>query len=108
MGQSIIEVIIEVTDTDTRLSEGYNVTCDIVIGSKEDVLTVPLSSFMEDEDDNMFVYTVENGELKKIGITAGINSDDKLEVTSGLEEDMTIVSEINSTYKEGMKVEISK
>ena len=46
--------------------------------------------------------------MKKIGITAGINSDDKLEVLSGLEEDMTIVSEINSTYKEGMKVTMSK
>ena len=108
MGQSIIEVIIEVTDTDTRLSEGYNVTCDIVIGSKEDILTIPLSSFMEDEDDNMFVYTVENGELKKIEITSGINSDDMLEVTSGLEENMTIVKEVNSTYKEGMRVEINK
>jgi len=108
MGQSIIEVIIEVIDTETRLSEGFNVTCDIVIGSKEDILTIPLSSFMEDEEDNMFVYTVKNGELKKVGITAGINSDDKLEVTSGLTENMTIVSEINSTYKEGMRVEISK
>lgn len=108
MGQSIIEVIIEVTDKDTRLSEGYNVTCDIVIGAKEDILTIPLSSFMEDEEDNMFVYAIENGELKKVGITAGINSDDKLEVTSGLEEDMEIVKEINSKYQEGMKVEINK
>lgn len=107
-GQSIIEVMIEVTDSDTRLSEGYNVTCDIVIGSKEDILTIPLSSFMEDEDDNMFVYTVENNELKKVAITAGINSEDKLEVTSGLTENMTIVKEINSNYKEGLKVELSK
>lgn len=107
-GQSIIEVMIEVTDADTRLSEGYNVTCDIVIGSKEDILTIPLSSFMEDEDDNMFVYIVENNELKKVAITAGINSEDKLEVTSGLTENMTIVKEINSNYKEGLKVELSK
>lgn len=108
MGQSIIEVIVEVTDTDTRLSEGYNVTCDIVIGSKTDILTIPLSSFMEDEDNNMFVYTIENGELKKVGITTGINSDDKLEVINGLAENMTIVKEINSTYKEGMKVTTNK
>jgi len=108
MGQSIIEVIIEVTDKDTKLSEGYNVTCDIVIGAKEDILTIPLSSFMEDEEDNMFVYTVENGELNKIGITAGINSDDKLEVTSGLTENVEIVKEINSAYKEGMRVQLSK
>jgi len=108
MGQSIIEVIIEVIDTETRLSEGFNVTCDIVIGAKEDILTIPLSSFMEDEEDNMFVYTVENGELNKIGITAGINSDDKLEVTSGLTENVEIVKEINSAYKEGMRVQLSK
>lgn len=108
LGQSIIEVIIEVIDKNTKLAEGYNVTCDIVIGSKEDVLTIPLSSFMEDEDDNMFVYAVENDKLKKIEITAGINSDDKLEVISGLKEDMTLVSEINSNYKDGMKVEINK
>jgi hypothetical protein len=56
----------------------------------------------------MFVYAVENNELKKVGITAGINSEDKLEVVSGLTEDMTIVSEINSNYKEGMKVETNK
>ena len=63
---------------------------------------------MEDEDDNMFVYTVENGELKKVIVTAGINSDDKLEITSGLTENMEIVSEINSSYKEGLRVEINK
>jgi hypothetical protein len=63
---------------------------------------------MEDENDNMFVYTVENGELKKAQITAGINSEDKLEVISGLEENMEIVKEINSNYKEGMRVEINK
>ena len=51
---------------------------------------------------------IENGELKKVGITAGINSDDKLEVTSGVTENMEIVKEINSKYKEGMKVEINK
>lgn len=108
LGQSIIEVIIEVIDKDTRLSEGYNVTCDIVIGSKQDALTIPLSSFMEDENDNMFVYSIENGKLRKIEITAGINSDDKLEVTSGLTEDMTIVKEISSNYEDGMKVQLSK
>ena len=79
-----------------------------VEGVDQNILTIPLSSFMEDENDNMFVYVIEHGELKKIGITAGINSDDKLEVLSGLEEGMTIVSEINSTYKEGMRVETRK
>ena len=108
LGQSIIEVIVEVTDTDTKLAEGYNVSCDIVIGSKEEALTIPLSSFMEDEDDNIFVYTIDNNELKKVEITAGINSEDKLEVISGLTEDMTIVKEINSNYEEGMKVQINK
>jgi multidrug efflux pump subunit AcrA (membrane-fusion protein) len=85
-----------------------SVTIRLVIGSKENTLTIPLSSFMEDEDDNMFVYIVENNELKKVKITSGINSEDKLEVLSGLTEDMVIVSEINSNYEEGMKVEMKK
>lgn len=104
LGQSIIDVVIEVTDTETRLSEGFNVTCDIVIGESKDTLIVPLSSFMEDEDENMYVYTVENNKLKKVVVEPGLNSDEELEIVNGLTDDMKIVSEINSNYKDGMKV----
>ena len=102
--QTTIEVIVDVDSKDTLLKSGLNVTCDIVSKSKEDTLTIPVSSFNEDKDGNIFVYEVENGKLKKVFIETGIHSDEELEVISGLIEGEEIVKDMKSNFVEGMAV----
>jgi HlyD family secretion protein len=102
--QTTIEVIIDVDSKDTLLKSGLNVTCDIVTKSKENTLTIPVSSFNEDKDGNIFVYEVENGKLKKVFIETGIHSDEELEVISGLTEGEEIVKDMKSSFVEGMPV----
>lgn len=106
--ETYIEVIIDVNETETLLKNGLNVTCDIVSNRKEDVLTIPLGSFVEDNDNNKFVYVVENGIAKKTPIEVGINSEDELEIVSGVTEGMEITKETKSTYEDGMAVTIKK
>lgn len=106
--QTFIEVIVGVEDKETLLADGLNVTCDIVVDRREDSLSIPLSAFMSDKDNNIYVYEISDNTLKQVFIEAGINSDDKLEVVSGIEEGKTIVNNIGTTYKDGMKVAIKE
>lgn len=107
-GETFIEVIISVTDKDTLLKSGLNVTCDIVTKEKSNVPTIPLSSFMEDKDSSKYVYIIENGVLKKVKIQVGINSEDRLEITSGIKDGTQVLKEISSYFKEGLKVKPKK
>jgi len=106
--ETYIEVIIDVNETDTLLKNGLNVTCDIVSNKKDDVLTIPLGSFTEDNDNNKFVYIVENGAIKKTQVEVGLNSEDELEIVSGVTEGMEITKETKSTYEDGMKVTVKE
>jgi multidrug efflux pump subunit AcrA (membrane-fusion protein) len=106
--ETYIEVIIDVNETETLLKNGLNVTCDIVSNRKEDVLTIPLGSFTEDNDNNKFVYVVENGAIKKTQVEVGLNSEEELEIISGVPEGVEITRETKSTYEDGMKVTIKK
>ena len=53
---------------------------------------------------NISVYTVENGMLKLVNIEAGIHSDERLEVKSGLKDGDKIVKTVKSSYSNGLKV----
>ena len=102
--QTTIDVIIEVDSKDTLLKSGFNVTCDIIALESKDTLAIPVTSFNESKDGEVFVYKIENGVLKKTPIESGINSDEYLEVISGLTEGEKIVKTIKSSYSEGLAV----
>ena len=102
--QTTIDVIIEVDSEDTLLKSGFNVTCDIIALESKDTLAIPVTSFNESNNGEVFVYKIENGVLKKTPIESGINSDEYLEVISGLTEGEKIVKTIKSSYSEGLAV----
>lgn len=102
--QTVIEVIIGITDKETELKSGLNVTADVVIAKKESVLNIPITSFREDKTGETTVFIIENGMLKAIPVEIGINSEEGIEVMSGLEEGQKIVEDIKVAYTDGMKV----
>ncbi len=103
--QTSIEVIVDVDSENTLLKSGLNVTCDVVFAESKNALTIPVTSFSESKDGEVFVYKIENGMLKSVSVENGINSDEYLEILSGLTEGDKIVKTIKSSYKEGLKVE---
>jgi len=73
----------------------------------EDVLTVPGNAIVE-EDDEMTVYVVADGEVTRRIVTTGISANGQVEILSGLAEEEEIVVVGHSGLRDGSKVLASK
>ncbi len=82
---------------DPRIMPGMTADLDILTESKEDVLTIsPLS--VEYDDDQTFVYVLENGQRVEKNVTLGIEGENVFEVLEGLNEgDEVIIYESNGS-----------
>ncbi len=69
----------------------------------EDVLTVPTDAIVE-EDNEMTVYVVADGEVTRRIVTTGISTNGQVEILSGLEEGEGIVVVGHSGLRDGSKV----
>ncbi len=70
------------SDTLQQYRVGMNANADIILNEKRNVLTVPLSSLV----DNHYVYVKIGNKFKKQNITVGLQNDTDAEITSGLQE----------------------
>ena len=69
----------------------------------KDALVIPVAAVL-DEDDEMTVYVVAGNEVERRNIDTGIESDGKIEVLGGLDENDVIVVIGHSGLRDGSKV----
>ncbi|MBN2244697.1 MAG: efflux RND transporter periplasmic adaptor subunit [Candidatus Aminicenantes bacterium] len=98
------KVVITLQDPPANLKPGLSASADIITAEKSQVLTVPISalvlketeedtssSILEAEQQIEGVYVLEEGRAKFHPIEKGIMGEMKVEITSGLEEGMTVI-----------------
>jgi multidrug efflux pump subunit AcrA (membrane-fusion protein) len=73
-----------VDNNDGRLLPNTNVTVNVSIADKKDVLTVAREALHDDEN-GRFVYLIKDGRLARQPIEAGISNNTRIEVISGLQ-----------------------
>jgi len=66
-------------------------------------ITVPRSSVLQDEQ-GTYVFRVVDGKGQRIAVTTGVESDQWIEITSGLNPDESVVTVGNYELKDGMPV----
>ncbi|MEZ4087194.1 MAG: HlyD family efflux transporter periplasmic adaptor subunit [Candidatus Gracilibacteria bacterium] len=76
---------------DERLKSGMTTNLEIVTAEKEDVIIIPTRA-INFEDSTRYVEVLRNGAPEKVTITTGLESDQFVEVTSGLEEGDQIIT----------------
>lgn len=76
---------------DERLKSGMTTNLEIVTAQKEDVLVIPARA-VNFEDSTRYVEVLKNGTPEKVVITTGLESDQLVEVTSGLQEGEKIIT----------------
>ncbi|MCA9374148.1 HlyD family efflux transporter periplasmic adaptor subunit [Candidatus Peregrinibacteria bacterium] len=76
---------------DERLKSGMTTNLEIVTAEKEDVIIIPARA-INFEDSTRYVQVLRNGAPEKVTITTGLESDQFVEVTSGLEEGDQIIT----------------
>lgn len=74
-----------------RFKLGMNGDAEIITASESDVLTIPVEAIIE-KGSKKFVQTIEGKKLKEIEVETGIESETKIQIISGLEEDQIVIA----------------
>ena len=101
---AMVTAVVHIDNPDASLVIGMDAKINIELGSRENVLVVPLSAVNTNKEGD-FVYVVENGIVVKKTIVTGLTSDDSVEVVEGLNAGEQVISTVDATITEGLAVE---
>jgi HlyD family secretion protein len=95
--RNVGQVLCGVDNNDSRLLPNINVTVNISIANKKDVVTVAREA-LHDDDNGRFVYVIKDGHLQRQSVEAGIANNTRIEVTNGLQPgDLVALNTLNSS-----------
>ena len=86
-----------------KLKLGMNGDAEFVLDRKEDVITVPVTAIVE-EDDKEFIWIAENGTARRVEVKTGLTSINDIEITEGLEQGQEVILRPPSNIEEGKRV----
>jgi membrane fusion protein (multidrug efflux system) len=90
---------------DRRLKPGMLLTVGIETAPRLS-LSVPELAVVG-EGDQRFVYTIENGQAKRVPVRVGMRSDGRVEIVEGLQPGQRVVTEGVVKISDGMKVRVA-
>lgn len=94
---------IEVQNEDGTLKSGMFAEVSFVKQTLENIISIPVNSVITEKSEN-FVYIVENGAAKKILVELGFDHGDYIEIASGLEENMSVITKGQHYVEDGTMV----
>lgn len=74
---------------------------EFVLSEKKNILLVPSTSIISDQNNNYVWVVDENKKIRKTEIETGISSIDQTEIKSGLSKNETIITSPSNSLKEG-------
>lgn len=95
-----VDAKVEIETLSKDIVVGLGVDISININKAENVLTIPVESVQYDNEDP-FVYVIEDKMLKKVNVELGLFDGEYYEVKSGLDSSSKFVKAPTSTMKEG-------
>ena len=100
----LLSAVISFDETPEDLIAGFDIDAEITTNTAENAVTVPIESLVYNNDNEPFVYTVENDVVKTTPVEIGIQSTTKVEVLSGLTAGDAVVLSPNEDVKDGITV----
>ena len=96
-------VEIDLPNPDLGLRPGMFVTATLQLEERPEVLAIPPSALVSNTNGKS-VFAVENGAVRQIPVTVGLDDGMWVEITDGLQEDMEIVAVGKTGLKNGQTV----
>ncbi|OJF91912.1 efflux RND transporter periplasmic adaptor subunit [Alkalibacterium sp. 20] len=98
----------EVTfDSDTTdLIAGFEIDVEIIVESKDNALIIPVEALNYDENNEPYVFIVDNNVAERVAIETGIQSEADIEVVSGLSAGNHVVLSPSAELEDGLEVEL--
>lgn len=100
----LLNAVVSFDENPEDLIAGFDIDVEITTNTSENAMTIPIEALVYDENNEPFVYTVENDVIKSKPVEIGIQSATKVEVLSGLSADEMVVLSPSEDVKNGITV----
>lgn len=100
----LLNAVISFDENPEGLIAGFDIDADITTNSAENALTIPIESLVYNNENEPFVYTVENDVVQNTPVEIGLQSTTKVEILSGLASGDTVVLSPSEDVKDGITV----
>lgn len=88
-----IEVHLAVPSPPDYLRPHMTVSVEVTVGGKDESTLVPRKAVRGLATDAPFVLAIKGGKVEKLPVVLGIRGDERVEITSGLDEDAVLVAD---------------
>jgi len=108
--RNVGQVLCRVDNNDSRLLPNINVTVNVSIANKKDVVTVAREALHDDEN-GRFVYVIKESHLERQPVEAGISNNTRIEIITGLQPgELVALNTLNSAegLRPGLEVRIAR
>lgn len=102
-GAAMASAKVHIENPDEDLVLGLDAQLEIQLGSKKNVLVVPIAAVNTDTEGD-FVYVLEHGKVKQKYVTTGFASKEEIEIQEGLKEGEEVITTIDASITDGMEV----
>ena len=103
---TVVDVEISILNPDNRLRPGFSAKVEIAGGSDYELITVPYEAVRQDENNNEYVYTYNDGSLRKTPVITGQELINEVEVLSGLTPESIVIFNPGDGMQEGAIIQI--
>lgn len=95
--------LVSIKNNDKGLPEGFHVSLEIELNTKQNVVAIPFDAVLIENDKN-YVYVVEQNRIRKREVKLGLIDDSWEEVVSGIQVGEAVVRNPQADWIEGMEV----
>ncbi|MCI9430741.1 MAG: efflux RND transporter periplasmic adaptor subunit [Lachnospiraceae bacterium] len=103
-GTRLVAAEVHIENPDDNIYLGVEGKVKIMSQKSENTLMVPIAAVNTDQAGD-FCYVVKDGVLERREITAGLSSEDSIEIVEGLEEGDIVLTDTSMELTEGMQIE---
>lgn len=99
-----LNAVISFDETPEELIAGFDIDAEITTATAENALTIPIEALLYNNENEPYVYTVENNTAQSTPVEIGIQSTTKVEILSGLSADETVILSPGEEIQDGTAV----
>ncbi len=99
-------VKVELDNRDGKIKSGMMAEVSFTLSRAEEAVLLPRKAVIE-KDNETYVYIVENGVAKKTAVVLGIEAEDTVEITEGLQKGDAVVTKGQTYLSNGEEVNIA-
>lgn len=86
------------------LFAGFEINVEIITNTSENTVALPIEALLYNEDNQPYVFIVEDGEAHAVDVQTGIQSNTLVEILDGLETGQTVILSPSESVSDGLAV----